>query len=65
LRIEGSRERVRRSGSERHHLVERICGHFVRTIRLPVDADVHRMRVRLEQGVLTVEIPRARGRRVR
>jgi HSP20 family protein len=63
LRIEGSRQRVRRSNSERHHVVERTCGRFLRTFRLPVDADVEGIRVRLSEGVLTVEIPRQSGRR--
>lgn len=60
LRIEGKRERFRRSGAERPHLVERICGHFVRTLQLPDDAEPSGIRVSLTDGVLTIEIPRRR-----
>lgn len=58
LKIEGTRQRVRRSVSEHHHLVERTCGTFARTFRLPEDADPEGIRARLSDGVLTVEIMR-------
>ncbi len=58
LRIEGLRQRVRRGGSEQHHVVERTCGRFVRTFHLPDDADPGGIHARLDEGVLTVEIPR-------
>jgi HSP20 family protein len=64
LRIEGTRERARRSTAECHHLLERTCGRFVRTFQLPDDADATGIRASLSDGVLTVEIPRRhRGRK--
>jgi HSP20 family protein len=63
LRVEGVREKVRQSSSERHHMMERSTGRFVRTFHLPDDADPEAIRARLDQGVLTIEIPRERGGR--
>ncbi len=65
LRIEGARQRVRRRGTEHHHVVERTCGRFVRTFHLPGDADPGGIHARLEEGVLTVEIPRQQNRSAR
>ena len=64
LRVEGFRSRARRSTSERQHLVEREFGRFRRTIGLPSHVDPDRIRVRLADGVLTVEIPKAGSRSV-
>jgi HSP20 family protein len=58
LRIEGIRERARQAHLERHHLVERCSGRFVRTFQLPDDADPSGIRAKLNEGVLTIEIPR-------
>ena len=55
LRVEGQRRRSQHSG-ERHHLVERKFGTFSRTFRLPEDADPERIRARLNEGVLMIEI---------
>lgn len=64
LRIEGRRVRSERSG--RHHLLlERRAGHFSRTFRLPEDADANEIRARMNEGVLTVEIPKRRAGRGR
>ena len=60
LRIEGRRERVRRLGTEHHRLLERSCGHFVRTVLLPPDADPASLQTNLADGVLTIVIPRRR-----
>jgi len=58
LRIEGVRQRVRHGTSEHRHVVERTCGRFLRTFHLPDDADPGGIDARLDEGVLTVEIPR-------
>jgi HSP20 family protein len=58
LRVEGTREQARRSQTERHYLAERCSGRFVRTFQLPDDADPAGIQAKLEEGVLTIEIPR-------
>lgn len=60
LRIEGRRDRTRRSAAERHHLTERPFGHFVRTVQLPGDAEPAGMQAGLADGVLTIVVPRRR-----
>ncbi len=56
LRISGTRERTRRGPMERPHVTERPVGRFVRTFRLPSDADPDRIRARLRDGVLVIEV---------
>ncbi|GAB4272734.1 MAG: Hsp20/alpha crystallin family protein [Deferrisomatales bacterium] len=63
LRVEGTRHRPPRPSGAHPLLVERATGHFVRTFRLPRDADPEAIRARLRDGVLTVEIPRTRTER--
>ncbi len=58
LRIEGRRPRIRRHPAERNHLSERPEGRFVRSFRLPANADAAGIRARLRDGVLVVEIPK-------
>jgi len=65
LRIEGTRQRVRRSAAEHPHLVERMSGRFLRTFQLPPDADAQGIHAGLDDGVLTVEIPRRESRSAR
>ena len=56
LTVRGARH-FKGEGSAYHRL-ERSYGEFRCAIELPVDADASRRRVKLERGVLTVEIPR-------
>ncbi|MDW7709717.1 MAG: Hsp20/alpha crystallin family protein [Deferrisomatales bacterium] len=62
LRVEGVRQKARRRDTEYHHVMERTCGRFVRTFQLPADADPGGIHARLEEGVLTLEIPRRENR---
>lgn len=57
LTVRGARH-FRGEGAAYHRL-ERSYGDFRCSIALPADADAERRRVRLEAGVLTVEIPRS------
>jgi len=56
LRVRGARH-FRGEGAAYHRL-ERSYGEFVCDITLPSGVDPDRRRVRLDAGVLTVEIPR-------
>ena len=62
LRVEGVRPPSGSGAQSRCHVAERPCGRFARTFRLPEDADRAGIRVRLQEGVLTVEVPRTQGR---
>ncbi|NTU59974.1 MAG: Hsp20/alpha crystallin family protein [Deltaproteobacteria bacterium] len=63
LRVEGARERAKAGPGERHHLLERSAGRFVRNFQLPDDAEAEGIRARFEEGVLTIEVPRKSGGR--
>lgn len=65
LRVEGVRERRHRSSAEHHHILERSTGRFVRNFHLPNDAEAEGIRASLNDGVLTIEIPRKSGGRRR
>jgi len=65
LRIEGVRERTQRGVAGRPHLVERMSGRFLRTFQMPPDADAEGIQARLNEGVLTVEVPRRQSRSTR
>jgi HSP20 family protein len=59
LELKGTRERRRQEGGPaRSCLTERPAGSFARSFQLPEDADAQAIRARLEEGVLTIEIPR-------
>jgi len=47
------------------HRLERGYGKFVRTLTLPVAVDENNVEARLEQGVLTVRLPKHEGARPR
>jgi HSP20 family protein len=58
LRLQGLRHLSRPASPGSNCLAERPNGHFSRSFQLPDDADAREIRARLEDGVLTVEIPR-------
>ena len=68
LTISGEKRDERPEGeSATYHLAERRYGQFSRSFVLPRDVDAERIQARLENGVLTVSIPKseqARRRRI-
>ncbi len=58
LTVSGSREFVRTHADEESVRLERGFGNFRRAFELPQDIDSEGVTARLEQGVLTVRIPR-------
>ncbi|CAN6362649.1 unnamed protein product [Urochloa humidicola] len=52
-------------GEVRWHRAERAAGRFWRRFRMPAGADVGRVSARMEDGVLTVTVPKVAGHRGR
>ncbi|MFN2386765.1 MAG: Hsp20/alpha crystallin family protein [Thermoanaerobaculia bacterium] len=68
LTLKGQREFQRNGGERNDHRVERSYGRFVRTFSLPSAVDGNSATARLENGLLTVELPKrqdARPRQIR
>ncbi|KAL9226647.1 hypothetical protein vseg_002434 [Gypsophila vaccaria] len=59
LRISGQRAKEKEEKTDTWHRVERSSGQFLRKFRLPENAKVEEVRAALENGVLTVTIPKA------
>lgn len=67
LKISGQRTQESEEKGDRWHHVERTAERFLRSVKLPQNASIERMKAVLENGVLTVTVPKdqenkARGR---
>ena len=58
LQISGERARDKEEKTDRWHRVERSSGRFLRRFRLPENAKVEQVKAALENGVLTVTVPK-------
>ncbi|XP_074299431.1 17.4 kDa class I heat shock protein-like [Silene latifolia] len=63
LRISGERAKEKEEKTDTWHRVERSSGQFLRKFRLPENAKVDEVRAALENGVLTVTIPKVEERK--
>nr|CAA63902.1 heat shock protein 16.9 [Cenchrus americanus] len=63
LVISGQRSKEKEDKNDRWHRVERSSGQFVRRFRLPEDAKTDQVNAGLENGVLTVTVPKAEGKK--
>jgi len=59
LSIRGEKRSERKEEGERRRYVERRFGSFARSFSLPANADADRVKASFQDGVLTVEIPKA------
>ncbi|KAL9676115.1 hypothetical protein QQ045_004328 [Rhodiola kirilowii] len=58
LQISGERSREQEEKNDTFHRVERSSGKFVRRFRLPDNAKVEEVKAAMEDGVLTVTVPK-------
>ena len=63
LVISGQRSKEKEDKNDKWHRVERSSGQFMRRFRLPEDAKVEQVKAGLENGVLTVTVPKAEGKK--
>lgn len=58
LTIRGEKRYTRETGQQRFHRMECSYGMFERRFSLPVDIDPDQVQARLEDGILTVRVPK-------
>ncbi|XP_072960664.1 16.9 kDa class I heat shock protein 2-like [Typha angustifolia] len=58
LQISGERNREKEEKNDKWHRVERSSGKFLRRFRLPENAKVDQVKATMENGVLTVTVPK-------
>ncbi|KAL7613941.1 hypothetical protein Lser_V15G05544 [Lactuca serriola] len=59
LQISGERSKEHEEKNDRWHRVERSSGKFLRRFRLPENAKIEEVKATMENGVLTVTVPKA------
>ncbi|KAM0897357.1 hypothetical protein ACQ4PT_022618 [Festuca glaucescens] len=62
LVVSGKRSREKENKNDKWHLVERSSGKFVRRFRLPENAKVEQVKAGLENGVLTITVPKVEAK---
>ncbi|XP_022978184.1 class I heat shock protein-like [Cucurbita maxima] len=63
LQISGERSKEKEEKNDKWHRVERSSGKFVRRFRLPENAKVEEVKASIENGVLTVRVPKTKEKK--
>ncbi|XP_038894963.1 18.5 kDa class I heat shock protein-like [Benincasa hispida] len=63
IQISGERSVEKEDKNETWHRIERSSGKFQRRFRMPEDAKMEEIRASMENGVLTVTVPKAEGKK--
>lgn len=63
MQISGERSKEQEEKNEKWHRIERSSGKFMRRFRLPEDAKVEEVKARMENGVLTVTVPKVEAKK--
>ncbi|XP_066389021.1 18.1 kDa class I heat shock protein-like [Miscanthus floridulus] len=63
LQISGERSKEHEEKNDRWHRVERSSGKFLRRFRLPENAKTEQIKASMENGVLTVTVPKEEARK--
>ncbi|XP_010273703.1 PREDICTED: 17.3 kDa class I heat shock protein-like [Nelumbo nucifera] len=63
LQISGERSREHEEKDDKWHRVERSSGKFLRRFRLPENAKVDQVKASMENGVLTVTVPKEEAKK--
>ncbi|XP_073106588.1 18.1 kDa class I heat shock protein-like [Elaeis guineensis] len=63
LQISGERRRGQEEKTEKWYRVERSSGRFLRRFRLPENAKMDQVKVAMENGVLTITVPKKGGKK--
>ena len=58
LTIQGEKKTEKEEKDEQHYSMERYCGEFQRSLRLPMEVQVDKIDARFDKGVLTITMPK-------
>ena len=65
ISISGERKIIKENDTARYHRREREAGKFSRVMAMPSDIDPDRIEARLENGILTVMVPKSEAAKPR